>query len=499
MNYPAAVLINFTRSKLTVLMHITIKRQAQASKDDHLILLTGDKSIPSGILSAREADFVKKEFAAKRKTVHINQLDRQVYVQQVSESKDPVHRQLESSRKAGALIASRIHSQKISNISVTGKNREHLLAFTEGLILSSYQFLKYRSAQSDEAYKLKSVSISGDINDHDVQMLRVIADATWRARTLVNEPQSFLTATELSRQFQKMGKEAGFRVEVWNKTKITAMKMGGLLAVNLGSPQPPTFTIMEHKPKNAVNKKPYVIVGKGVVYDTGGMSLKPTINSMDFMKSDMAGGAVTGAIIYALAKAEAPVHVIGLVPATDNRPDGNAYVPGDVITMMSGKTVEVLNTDAEGRLILADALFYAQRFKPEAVFEFSTLTGAAAAAVGQYGIVCMGNVDDEMRNALQNAGNDVYERLVEFPFWEEYDELLKSDIADIKNIGGAVGGAITAGRFLSNFTNYPFMHFDIAGPSFSKSNDSYRGKNGTGVGVRLMVQYFTKLSGSKKK
>ena len=480
-------------------MHITIKRQSQPAKEDHVILLTADKSIPAGFLSAKEADFVKKEFAAKRKTVHVNQLDRQIYVQLAGEAKTPGYKQLESTRKAGANIASRIHSQKLGSVSVTGKDPEQLFAFTEGLLLASYQFLKYRTAHAEEAYKLKTIQLSGDLTERDLRKLRAIADATWRARTLVNEPQSFLTATELSRQFQKMGKDAGFKVEVWNKTRITSMKMGGLLAVNLGSPQPPTFTIMEYKPKNAVNKKPYVLVGKGVVYDTGGMSLKPTINSMDFMKSDMAGGAVTAATLYALAKAEVPVHVIGLVPATDNRPDGNAYVPGDVITMMSGKTVEVLNTDAEGRLILADALFYAQRYKPEAVFEFSTLTGAAAAAIGQYGIVCMGNVEDDMRNALKTAGDEVYERLVEFPFWDEYDELLKSDIADIKNIGGAVGGAITAGRFLSNFTNYPFMHFDIAGPSFSKSNDSYRGKNGTGVGVRLMVQYFTTLAAGKKK
>jgi leucyl aminopeptidase len=184
------------------------------------------------------------------------------------------------------------------------------------------------------------------------------------------------------------------------------------------------------------------------------------------------------------------VHVIALVPATDNRPDGNAYVPGDVITMMSGKTVEVLNTDAEGRLILADALHHAKSLKPELVLEFSTLTGAAAAAIGQYGIVSMGKVDDATRAELEIAGNNVYERLAEFPMWDEYDDLLKSDIADLKNIGGPYGGAITAGRFLLNFTDYPYMHFDIAGPAFIKGNDSYRGKNGTGTGVRLIVEFI---------
>jgi leucyl aminopeptidase len=288
----------------------------------------------------------------------------------------------------------------------------------------------------------------------------------------------------------KMGKDAGFSVTVLDKEEITKMKMGGLLSVNLGSIDPPTFTIMEYKPANAVNKKPYVLVGKGVVYDTGGMSLKPTPNSMDSMKCDMAGGAAVGGAMYAIAKSKLPVHVIALVPATDNRPDGNAYVPGDVITMMSGKTVEVLNTDAEGRLILADALHYAKSLKPEVVLEFSTLTGAAAAAIGQYGIVSMGKVDDATRAELEIAGNNVYERLAEFPMWDEYDDLLKSDIADLKNIGCPYGGAITAGRFLLHFTDYPYMHFDIAGPAFIKGNDSYRSKNGTGVGVRLITEFI---------
>jgi leucyl aminopeptidase len=270
------------------------------------------------------------------------------------------------------------------------------------------------------------------------------------------------------------------------------MKMGGLLAVNMGSIDPPTFTVMEWKPNKHVNTKPIVLVGKGVVYDTGGLSLKPTPGSMDYMKCDMAGGAAVGAAMYAVAKLKLPLHVMALVPATDNRPDGNAYTPGDVITMMSGLKVEVLNTDAEGRMILADALHYAKQFQPELVMEFSTLTGAAAAAIGQYGIVAMGTCEDDTRRDLHKSGEMVYERLAEFPFWDEYDELIKSDVADIKNIGSPMAGAITAGRFLKKFTDYPYMHFDIAGPAFGKGIDSYRGKNGTGVGVRLIVEYLKK-------
>ncbi|HEY4798264.1 MAG TPA: peptidase M17, partial [Bacteroidia bacterium] len=225
---------------------------------------------------------------------------------------------------------------------------------------------------------------------------------------------------------------------------------------------------------------------------TGGLSLKPTPNSMDYMKCDMAGSAAVGGAMYAIAKAKLPVHVIGLVPATDNRPGGNAYAPGDVIRMYDGQMVEMLNADAEGRMILADALSYAKEYSPELVIDLATLTGAAAAAIGSFGIVAMGTAGENAKNKLKNSGNSTYERLAEFPFWDEYDELIKSDIADMKNMGGPYGGAITAGKFLARFIDYPWMHFDIAGPAFLQARDSYRGKGGTGIGVRLLFDFFKK-------
>jgi leucyl aminopeptidase len=204
----------------------------------------------------------------------------------------------------------------------------------------------------------------------------------------------------------------------------------------------------------------------------------------------MAGGAAVACAMYAVAKSKLPVHVVALVPATDNRPAENAYTPGDVVTMMSGHTVEVLNTDAEGRMILADALHYAKRYKPELVLDFATLTGAAAMAIGPYGIVAMGTADEDQRAQLREAGEAVYERLAELPFWDEYDDLIRSDIADMKNIGGPIGGAITAGKFLQRYTDYPWMHFDIAGPSYLHGPSSYRGKGGTGVAVRFLVEFL---------
>ena len=198
-------------------------------------------------------------------------------------------------------------------------------------------------------------------------------------------------------------------------------------------------------------------------------------------------------ILYAVAKLKLPVHVVGLIPATDNRPGGNALAPGDILTMYDGTTVEVLNSDAEGRLILGDALSYAKKYKPQLVMDFATLTGAAARAIGQYGTVFMGNADEATKKQLTDSGNTTYERLVEFPMWDEYGDMLKSDRADLKNVSaGPVGGAITAGKFLERFTDYPWLHFDIAGPAFLSGSDSYRGKNATGVGIRLIFDFLKK-------
>lgn len=471
-----------------------------SGKDDHLLLVVNDKAgFDSPFLSEEEKQYVRGKLKENKSQISVNQYKRMVYVQQLSAS-DNHSKSLENCRKAGALWAQRFNAAGHSSVTVIDNGSgAQILALAEGILLANYQFLKYRSEAKKEINSLKSVSIvSKKISKQEVNRLASVVDATCRARDLVNEPQSFLNATVFANELKALAKESGFKSEVFEKKKIKELKMGGLLSVNLGSLQPPTFTVMEYKPRRAVNKKPIILVGKGVVYDTGGMSLKPTANSMDYMKCDMAGGAVVGAALYAAAKEKLPLYIIGLVPATDNRVDGDAYVPGDVITMMSGKTVEVLNTDAEGRLILADALHFAKKYNPEVVIEFSTLTGSAAATLGHYGIVAMGNAGDDVKNRLAASGEEVYERLGIMPFWDEYNDLLKSDIADLKNIGGANAGAITAGKFLENFTDYPFMHLDIAGPAFNKVQDSYRGKNGTGVGVRLIFEYFLRRAGIKK-
>ena len=199
-----------------------------------------------------------------------------------------------------------------------------------------------------------------------------------------------------------------------------------------------------------------------------------------------------------MAKRELPVHVVGLIPATDNRPGGNAYAPGDVIRMHSGLTVEVLNTDAEGRIVLADALSYGERFDAELVMTIATLTGAAARAIGSYGSVTMGTAEEKQFQLLHTAGDHVFERLARMPFWEEYGEEIKSDVADIKNLGSDLAGQITAGKFLARFTTRPFIHVDIAGTAFLHKRDHYRVKGGTGVGVRLFYEFIKRRAHEKK-
>ena len=368
---------------------------------------------------------------------------------------------------------------------------EYALSITESALLTNYQFLNYKSDKTKNGLELITIWGNGAEMETAIEKGKIIGEATNITRDLVNEPVITLTAEELANRAARLGNEFGFSVDIWNKAKIQSLRMGGLLAVNFGSKLPPTFSILEYKPENPVNSQPIILVGKGVVYDTGGLSLKPTANSMDFMKCDMAGaGAVIGALC-GIAKLKLNTHIIGLIPATDNRPGENAYVPGDVITMYDGSTVEVLNTDAEGRMILADALAYAKQYKPELVIDLATLTGASVVAIGGVGIAMMSTATDSVKNQLKAAGETVYERLVEFPLWDEYGEMLKSDIADRKNIGGSGAGAITAGKFLEHFTDYPWIHLDIAGPAWSQSPDYYRGKNGTGIGVRLLIEFIS--------
>ncbi len=470
---------------------IQLKSTAQAKNHACLIWFTDtDLNTEAAGLSAAEAAFVQKQLEAKKAVVEINRLSSWLIVVKPA-VKDELSTDREAARKAGHSVYQLLHKYDIREAAVLAQPGASRTAdFVEGLALSTYQFLRYKTGEEDKKYSFATLQIdAGSLSTDAIARLQNLVQAVFHARTLVNEPVSYLTAEQFSSEMQQLGSEAGFKVEVLNKAKIEALKMGGLLAVNRGSQRPPTFNILEWKPANAKNSKPLVLVGKGIVYDTGGLSLKPTPGSMDSMKCDMAGGAAVVGAMYAISKNKLPVHVIGLIPATDNRPGEDAYTPGDVITMFSGKTVEVLNTDAEGRLVLGDALHYAKKYDPELVIDLATLTGAAVMAIGTHGSVVMGTATEALAD-LKVSGDAVYERTAEMPFWEEYGEMIKSKVADIKNIGGREGGAITAGKFLAHFIDYPWIHIDIAGPAFLDAESSYRGKHGTGTGVRLLYHFI---------
>lgn len=486
-------------------MSIEIKK-GRTDKDFVLVCKKNNRFHDSDF-SREEILFIKSEIEKDKHLIEINQYKRHAYVLVTDlifgkkTALKPLHEKSEAIRKTGNLISKSLNKYKRESVTITdaSNDKNALLCVAEGIALGNYQFLKYFKDAEKKRNSLKSIFLhTKHITPKELEQFQNTIEATFIARTFINEPVSFMTATQLSKEIQKLGNDARFLVEVFDKNKIESLRMGGILAVNKGSVEPPTFNILEWKPKSAKNKKPYVLVGKGVVYDTGGLSLKPTPGSMDEMKCDKSGGVTVACTIYALAKSKMPIHVIGLIPATDNRPGGDAYAPGDVITHYGGTTTEVLNTDAEGRLILADALAYARQFDPELVIDLATLTGACVRAIGTNAIGMMGTADEKTKAELRKSGFRVFERLAEFPFWDDYAEMMKSDIADLKNISGSVNsGAITAGKFLEHFTKneegehvYPWIHLDIAGPAFLGAADSYRGKGGTGVGVRLLMDFF---------
>lgn len=469
------------------------KISPKASAKSRLYIVSDvEKLNQSAILTPEEMAFVQASVSNEHTVITLNRYGYFIYIVMLKDKKTDWQSR-EACRKAGVEVQALCNKQKLEEITITNYSArpDAAMMLAEGIAMSNYQFLKYRTEAKKQTNTLNKILFTKDsATVKEVNQLSVIIEAIYTARTLVNEPLSHLSAEMLSKEITDIGKQGGFKVTVLNKAQIKKEGMGGLLSVNMGSIDPPTFTIMEYVPKKALNKRPVVLVGKGVVYDTGGLSLKPTPNSMDRMKSDMSGAALVTSAMYAIAQMQLPVHVIALVPATDNRPGENAYVPGDVIKMYSGATVEVLNTDAEGRMILADALHWAKRYKPELVMDFATLTGAAAAAVGEHGIVCMGTASEEVKQAFTESGYRQYERLVEYPLWDEYGEQIKSDIADIKNVGGPTGGAITAGKFLEHFTDYPWMHFDIAGVSFNTAKKGYFPIGGTAYGLRMLLDFL---------
>ena len=466
-------------------MKTIIKKAKEITFEENVIFFYPNNTAKDLYLNEKEIEYLEKEVEKGTEIIKLYDYERYAFIINPKVEKNK-NQQTENLRLIGDKLQSMLKEEELVVITLLKNEAKKGLDLAEGLALSNYTFTEHKT--DPKASKLKEIILT-NVSEKEVNELQNIVDSVYLTRDLVNEPFSHLTATDLANRAKIAGENSGFTTDIFNKKKIESLKMGGLLAVNKGSIDEPTFSIMEWKPKNPKNKKPLILVGKGIVYDTGGLSLKPTANSMDLMKTDMGGAGVVIGAMNAIASNKLDVHVVALVPATDNRPSGNAYAPGDVITMHDGTTVEVLNTDAEGRLVLADALSYAKKYNPDLVIDLATLTGAAAYSIGHYGIVSMHKNSEKDHSELKESGEDTHERLAEFPFWSDYDELIESEVADIKNLGGPAGGAITAGKFLSHFVDYPWIHLDIAGPTFIKSKYGYRGKGATGMGVRLLYNF----------
>jgi leucyl aminopeptidase len=400
-------------------------------------------------------------------------------------------------RKAGARArkeASAVGAQEIAVFFAPDKDPDGAAgAAVEGVMLASYRFNKYRS-NSAAATPLKSFTLlkpglkRTPSLERSVRRVEQTVPGVFLARDLVNEPPSITTARFLGEQAQLHCRGRGLSVEVWGKKKIEAMSLAGLLAVNRGSHEEPRFIKIHYQPGGKARKK-VTLIGKGITFDSGGLSLKPA-RSMENMKLDMAGGAAVIGTMSRLSYLRPEIEVTGFVPATDNLPGGNAQKPGDVIRYLNGKTIEVLNTDAEGRLILADALALGAKQKPDYMINLATLTGACMVALGT-GVAGIFSNHQALADDLMRCARDAGEKLWQLPLVKEYREGLKSSVADMKNVAGPHGGAITAALILQEFVDdIPWAHLDIAGPAFAETETTICTKGGTGFGVRTLLKFL---------
>ncbi|MFN3873585.1 MAG: leucyl aminopeptidase [Ignavibacterium sp.] len=369
--------------------------------------------------------------------------------------------------------------------------------FIEGIFFGNYSFDKYKTEKKSRKklevffYAENEKKVKNAINTANTLM-----NAVYFVRDLQNEPSNQLTPDLLAKRISSEAKIAGIKCTVFDEKEIAKRNMGGLIAVGKGSINKPRFIVLEYKPVVKTGKikksklKKVVLVGKGMTFDSGGISLKPS-KSMGEMKNDMAGASVVAGTLIAAAKNKLPVHLFGIIPAAENMPSGEAFKPGDIIKTASGKTIEIEDTDAEGRVILADALDYASKLKPNQIIDLATLTGAVVVALGDF-VAGLFSKSDELAEKLYKSGMRTFDRVWRLPLWDDYHKLNESSVADVKNLGGRWGGAISAAKFLENFVDkkIPWAHLDIAGPSIHNDSRHYTKKYMTGFGVRLLFDYL---------
>ncbi len=372
-------------------------------------------------------------------------------------------------------------------------------SLVEGIYVGDYNFTYYKEKKEEDKPEtlINKIEIitNEDLSKIEPQIKEgeIISESIRFARDLINKPGNYCTPTILSNEAKRFAEGTPLKITVLDQPDIEKLNMGSFLSVARGSDEPPKFIIMHHNPEKKKSSEKVALVGKGVTFDTGGISLKPALD-MHEMKGDMSGAAAVISAMVAISKINPAIEVLGLVPTTENMPSGKATKPGDIVRAMNGKNIEVLNTDAEGRLILADALCYAVRENATKIIDVATLTGACVVALGEITTGLMGN-NQELANHFMNICNDSGEKVWQLPLFKKYHELIKSDVADIVNTGGRAGGAITAAAFLENFVDKkPWIHLDIAGTNWESKGNGYFSKGGTGCMVTSFVRYVMDLS-----
>lgn len=400
----------------------------------------------------------------------------------------------EKLRQAGGKALSYLYGLGMKEIAFSPRHTlpvtQSPIPFVEGGLLSLYQFKKYKK-EEDTSKGIERLTLIGkpESSLKDSLLWTVaLSSAVNFARDMINAPSNDMTPTILADAAKSV---AGGRVEVkvLEKRDAERLGMGAYLSVARGSMEPPKFIVVKY---NGGNGAPIALVGKAITFDSGGISIKPS-EGMEKMKYDMAGGATVLAVVKAASEMKLPVNLVGILPATENLPGGTATKPGDIVTSLSGKTIEIVNTDAEGRMVLADGIGYVKKFKPKVIIDIATLTGACGVALGNEAIAMMGN-DSTTMERLKTIGDEVYERVWQMPLYEEYLEYIKSDVAEIKNSGGKTGSLVTAAYFLKEFAgDTPWVHLDIAGTAWTEKDKPYVPKGATGIGVRLLLNLLKEM------
>ena len=477
-------------------MQVDIARDAKLSKIDHLFVLLaeGTPDVPEAVAKiVKDAKFEGR--SDETLTVLAGQ-PRKITLIGLGKQEAITHRNVRAAVTTAGRTAKKHRDANIALIFPYTLPRMDddatALAIADALAQSDYKYDPYITVKKEQKripIRATLIAPQADAKKLNPQA-RAIAEAVQTVRDLGNMPANVLTPAELANRAEEVCRRAGVKCTVYGKREIVRMKMGGLIAVNRGSDEEPRFVVMEYAPRKA--KKHVALVGKGITFDSGGISIKPA-EKMEEMKFDMCGAAAVIGLMEAIAKLELPVKVTGIFAASENLPSGSAYKPGEIITMMNGKTVEVVNTDAEGRMILADALHYASGLKPDHIIDYATLTGACVVALGADAAGLFSN-DDELAQKLIESGERVGERLWRLPAWDEYKDLIRSEWADMKNSGGRWGGAITAAVFLKEFVDCPsWAHLDIAGTAYAESENAREARGANGAGVRVTVEFLRSL------